>query len=198
MNGNGRPARPRHLISIEDLDRAGDRADPGPGGIVRRGLGARDQEGAGAARPHGRQPLLRGLDPHELELRARGQASVRRRGVGPRAGLGGRQGRVAQGHRADALGLRPGRPGHPLAAGRRRPARRGLDRGGGDQRRRRQARAPDPGAARRVHAAPPARRARRAAASGSWATCSTRGSPARTSWPSIAWAPRSPSAARRR
>ncbi len=35
--------------------------------------------------------------------------------------------------------------------------------GRGDQRRRRQARAPDPGAARRVHAAPPARRARRRA-----------------------------------
>ena len=37
------------------------------------------------------------------------------------------------------------------------PAGRRLDLGGGDQRRRRQARAPDPGAARRVHAAAPAR-----------------------------------------
>ena len=150
-----------------DLDRrprpAGDRADPRPRRVVRRGLRPRDQEGPGAARAHGRQPLLRGEHAHQLVLRARGQAAQRRRGQHPLGRLERRQGRVAQGHRPDAVGLRPGGDRDPLAARRRGAARRRLDARGGDQRRRRQARAPDAGAARRVHAAPPARLARRRA-----------------------------------
>ena len=109
----------RHLLSIDDLDRAGDRADPRPRRVLRRGLGPRDQEGPGAARPDDRQPLLRVEHPHQLELRARGQAAERRRGLDPLAGLQRRQGRVAQGHRADAVGVRPGGDRDPLAARRR-------------------------------------------------------------------------------
>ena len=148
-----------------DLDRGSrprrDRADPRHRRAVRRGLGQGDQEGPRAPRPDRRQPLLRGLDPHQLELRARGEAAQRRRGQHPLGGLERRQGRIAEGHRPDAVGLRPRRDRDPLAARRRGPARRGLDAGGGDQRRRRQARAPHPGAARRVHAAPAARQPRR-------------------------------------
>ncbi len=94
------------------------------------------------------------------------------------------EGRVAEGHGADALRLQPGGDRHPLAARRRRRPRRPLDPGRGRQRRRRQARAPDAGAARRLHAAPPHRRARRREASGSSATSCTRASRARTSSPS--------------
>ena len=53
-----------------------DRADPRPRRVLRRGRRARDQEGARAARAHRGQPLLRGLDAHELVLRARRQAAL--------------------------------------------------------------------------------------------------------------------------
>ena len=135
----------------------GHRAHPRPRRELRRGVGPRDQEGAHAARAHGDQPLLRGLHSHQLLVRARRKAPV----GGPRLGQGrrilGGQGRVAEGHRPDALGLRPGRDRLPLAPRRRRRAGGPLDRGLGDQRGRRQARAPHPGAARPVHAATPRR-----------------------------------------
>ena len=74
----------RHLLSIDDLDRDGierilDRAES-----LRRGLRTRDQEGPGAARPHGRQPLLRGLAPAPQLVRAGRQAPLGRRRQHPR------------------------------------------------------------------------------------------------------------------
>ena len=70
--------------------------------------------------------------------------------------------------------------------------------GGGRQRGRRQARAPDSGAARRLHAARAPRLARRPRGSGSSATSCTRASRARASSRSPSSAPRSRSAGRRR
>ena len=102
----------------------GDRAHPGPRGVVRRGLRARDQEGPGAARPARAQPLLRGLHAHALELRAGRQGAERRRRELRRRRLGGREGRVAQGHGADAVRLPARRDRDPHAARRRRPAGR--------------------------------------------------------------------------
>ena len=67
----------RHLLSIEDLDRARHRAHPRPREVVHRGLRARGQEGARAARPAGAEPLLRGVDPHPLLVRARRQDAQR-------------------------------------------------------------------------------------------------------------------------
>ncbi len=74
---------------------------------------ARDEEAADAARPAGRQHLLRVVDAHVVELRARREAALRGRDVDQGHRLVGRQGRVAQGHRADARRLRPGRDRHP-------------------------------------------------------------------------------------
>ena len=54
------------------------RAHPRPREVLHRGLRARGQEGARAARPARAQPLLRGLDAHALELRARRQDAQRR------------------------------------------------------------------------------------------------------------------------
>ena len=150
----------RHLLSIEQLCRERDRGDPRPRRELRRGRPPRHQEGADPARPHRRHPLLRVEHPHQLLLRARRQAALRRPRLGQGGRLLGRQGRVAEGHGRDPLRLRPGGDRHPPPLRRRRPAGRRLDRGGGRQRRRRQARAPEPGAARRLHAAPPARLAR--------------------------------------
>src|SRR5215208_5581718 len=53
-----------------------DRADPRPRALVHRGLRARGQEGAGAPGPARAQPVLRGLDAHALELRARRQDAL--------------------------------------------------------------------------------------------------------------------------
>ena len=118
----------RHLLSIDDLSRERHRAHPRPRRELRRGLRARDQEGADAARPHRHQPLLRGVDPHELVVRAGGQAALGRPREHQVERARRREGRVAQGHRPDALGLRPGRDRDPLAARRRRRAGRALDR----------------------------------------------------------------------
>ena len=109
------------------------------------------------ARPHRRQPLLRGLDPHPDLLRGRRQAALRRRHQLLRQGLLGLQGRVPQGHRADPGGDGRRRRRHPARRLRRPvPARHlRLDRRRRRQRRRRHPRAPHPGAARRLHHAPP-------------------------------------------
>ena len=158
----------------------GDRGDPRSRRELRRGRPARHQEGPDAARAHRGQPLLRVQHPHQLLLRARGQAALGRPRLGQGRRLLGRQGRVAEGHGGDTLGLRPGRDRDPPPAAGRRPARLRLDRGRRDQRRRRQARAPEPGAARRLHPAPPARHRWMESGSGSSATSSTAASPART------------------
>ena len=135
----------------------------------------RGEEAAGAARPARRQPLLRILDAHALELRPRRQAALGRHDGRPLVGLLGRQGRVAQGHGADARRVRPGRDRDPAPAHRRPAARRRRDARARRQRRRRQAPAPDAGAARPLHDARGARPARRASTSRSSATSCTRG-----------------------
>ncbi|CAA9537219.1 MAG: Aspartate carbamoyltransferase, partial [uncultured Solirubrobacteraceae bacterium] len=137
------------------------RAHPRPREGVHRGLRARDQEGARAPRPPRAQPLLRGLHADPLELRARRQDAERRGDQLRVERVERREGRVAQGHGPDPLGLSPGPHRRANGARRRRPPDRGLDPGRRHQRGRRQARAPDPGAARRPHAARAARPARR-------------------------------------
>ena len=86
-----------------------------------------------------------------LELRARGEAALGGRDVDQVERLVGGQGRVAEGHGADAERLRPRRDRHPPPAHRRAEPRRARDRRARRQRRRRQAPAPDAGAARPVH-----------------------------------------------
>ena len=94
----------RHLLSIEDLDRAGDRAHPRPREDVHRGLRARDQEGARAARPARPEPLLRGLHAHaQLASSSPPSRCQRRRHQLRLQRLARREGRVAQGHRPDAV-----------------------------------------------------------------------------------------------
>ena len=98
----------RHLISAgrpEPRRRAAD-----PGHRRRTGQAGRpaDQEAAHAARPHGRQPLLRGLDPDPDLVRGGGQAAVGRRDQLLGEGLQRGQGREPEGHRAD-----PARPWAP-------------------------------------------------------------------------------------
>ena len=185
-----RSRRMRHLLSIEDLDRADierilDRAD-----VVRRGLrAARSRRSRRCAGARVAEPLLRGLDAHALVLRARGQAPQRRRRQLRRQRLERREGRVAQGHRPDAHA--PTSPTRSSSA-RRTPApprsSRGWTPARDRQRRRRQARAPDAGAARRLHAAPRGSARSTARTSGSSATSCTRASRARTSSPSPRWA----------
>ena len=148
-----RRAMKRHLLSAADLshddallvlDTAEELARAGrpPG-----------QEAAHPARPHRRQPLLRGLHPHPHLLRGRREAAVGRRHQLLRQGLERLQGREPQGHGADpgGDGRRRGRRPPPRQ---RRAAPAGalrLDPRRRHQRRRRHPRAPDAGAARRVH-----------------------------------------------
>src|SRR5688572_30405558 len=80
-----------------------DRADPGSRQVLHRGVRARDQEGPRAARPPCAQPLLGGLDAHALELRAGRQGAERRRRQPLVERQRDREGRVAQGHRADTV-----------------------------------------------------------------------------------------------
>ena len=115
-----------------------------------------------AARPHGRQPLLRVLDADVLELRARREAPLRGRDVDQGDRLRGGQGRVPEGHRAHDRLLRPRRHRHPAPGDRRAEPRRALHRRARRQRRRRQAPAPDPGAPRPLHDRRGARARRRA------------------------------------
>ena len=100
-----------HLISIEDLDRATVRA-----AARHRRAAAPDRRTPGevsadAARPGRVQPVPRGLDAHPHQLRHRRQAPVRRGHQLLGQGQLGQQGRVVQGHRADARrdGRRRGR-----------------------------------------------------------------------------------------
>ena len=117
----------RHLISIADLTR-GRRLAPARHRAQLRALArARGEEAADAPRPDDRQPLLRVVDAHVVELRARGEASLRRHDVDQELGLVGRQGRIAEGHGAHARRLRPGRDRDPAPAHRRAAARRARD-----------------------------------------------------------------------
>ena len=94
----------RHLLSAADLTR--EDAELVLRHRRRDALAGRpaDQEAAGPARPDGGQPLLRGLHPHPHLLRGGGQAALGRRHQLLGQGLLALQGRVAQGHRADARG----------------------------------------------------------------------------------------------
>ena len=146
----GRRPEPRRRAAHPRHRRALARAGRPPG-----------QEAADAARPHRREPLLRGLHPHPHLVRGRGQTPVRRRHQLLRQGLQRLQGREPEGHRAhpeamgaDAVVIRHQASGapHRLAELGERQRR---------QRRRRHARAPHPGAARRLHHAPAPRRTAR-------------------------------------
>ena len=115
----------------------------------------RGAEAADAARPHGGQPVLRGLHPHPDLLRA-GRPS----GCPPTSiNFSAKGSSVSKGEslKDTALTLRGDgrRRGRRPAPGLRRAAPAGRPGSGGSvrQRRRRHPRAPDPGAARRVHAA---------------------------------------------
>ena len=131
--------------------------------LVRALAGARDEEAADAARPPRRQPLLRVVDADVVVVRARREAALCRHDDAEVRRLLGRQGRIAEGHGADALRVRPRRDRRPPSRGRRGRARRALDRRARRERRRREAPAPDPGAARPLHAARGFRAARWAA-----------------------------------
>ena len=118
-----RPPR-RHLISIADLDARGRRAPARARRHLRALARPRREEAPDAARAHGREPLLRVLDAHVVELRARREAALGRRHVDQGDRLGGRQGRVAEGHGAHDRLLRPGRRRHPPPGDRRAAPRR--------------------------------------------------------------------------
>ena len=95
-----RSRRMRHLLSIEDLDRADDRARSAtaPQSFAEVGR-PRHQEGPDAARPHRRQPLLRGEHAHALARSSSPPSGSRADVVNFVAvRLLGRQGRVAEGH----------------------------------------------------------------------------------------------------
>ena len=198
----------KHLLSTADLEPRRRRPDPRHRRVDGGDAGPRDQEAAHAARPHRRQPLLRGLHPHAHLVRDGRQAAVGGRHQLLGQGVERVQGRVAQGHRADPAGHGRRRGRHPAPRLRRAAHARHerLDARRRHQRGRRDAPAPDAGAARRVHAAPPpdrpGRRHRprpgRACASRSSATCCTAGSPAPTCSCCTRSAPRSRSSRRPR
>ena len=171
----------RHLLSVADLDRDDVERLLATARSFALSQERDDEEAADAARPARRQRLLRVVDAHLVVVRAGREAALGRHALDQGERLVGRQGRVAQGHGAHALGLRPGRDRDPPSADRRAAARRARHRGARRERRRRQAPASDPGAARPLHDPGVARPARRACTSRSSATSSTRASRARSS-----------------
>ena len=147
-----RRLKSRHLLGIADLgaDEIAlilDTAD------AMKEIGGRaDQEGADAARPHGRQPVLRAEHAHAHVVRDRREAPERRHAQH-------RHGDVERRRRArrwstppatsrrcrpDMIVMRHASSGAPHLLAR-------ICRSAHHQRRRRHARAPDAGAARRVH-----------------------------------------------
>ena len=111
----------RHLLSIDDLSRDDIERILGRAESFAEVSGREIKKVPDAARPHGDQPLLRGLHPHQLVASSWPPSGCRADLVSVKVErLGGGQGRVAQGHRPDAVGLRPGRDRDPLAARRRR------------------------------------------------------------------------------
>ena len=122
-----RPPEPpprRHLISIADLTRDDVERLLGTAHVFAASLDREREEAADAQGPPRRQPLLRVVDAHLVELRARGEAPLGRHADDQVGRLVGRQGRVAEGHRAHARRLRPRRDRHPASADRRAAARR--------------------------------------------------------------------------
>ena len=119
----------RHLISIDDLDRGG----------IERILDRAESFAEVSGREIKKVPALRGRTVVNLFYEASTRTSSSFELAAKRLSadvvsirsrrLERRQGRVAEGHRPDAVGLRPGGDRDPLAARRRRPARRRLDAG---------------------------------------------------------------------
>ena len=99
----------RHLLSIADLDRDDVERLLATARSFALSQERDNEEAADPARPADPERLLRVVDAHVLVVRARGEAPVRRHDDAEGGRLVGRQGRVAEGHGADAVGLRPGR-----------------------------------------------------------------------------------------
>ncbi len=97
----------RHLISIKDLQREDVERLLGTARNFERSLEREVKKLPTAARPHGDQPLLRGVHAHLVQLRARGEAPLGGHDDHPQHRLVRGEGRVAQGHSADARRLRP-------------------------------------------------------------------------------------------
>ena len=113
----------KHLLSIDDLTADEIEAIFDDRRRHARRAAPRGQEAPRAARPHGRQHVLRGLHPHPLVLRDRRQVALGRRHQRQRQGLEHVEGREPARHRAH--GLRDGcrRPRHPPPGQRRRRSR---------------------------------------------------------------------------
>ena len=154
------PSAPQRPPRHRDPFARRDHAHPRHGGVHALDRRAADQEGPGAARPDGRQPLLRGLDAHALLLRDGGEVAVGRLAELRRQGQLRREGRVAARHGPQPSGDGAGPDRHPA----RHPGRAALPGppppGGGRERGRRRPRAPDAGAARRADDPPALRPAR--------------------------------------
>ena len=99
------PVQPgrRHLLSIADVTREDVERLLGLAESFERTLEREVKKLPTLKRPPRRQRLLRVVDPHLVELRARREAALRRHDVDQGGRLVGRQGRVAEGHGADAL-----------------------------------------------------------------------------------------------
>src|SRR5665648_961376 len=128
-----------------------------------RDAGAGDQEAADTARPHGGEPVLRGLHPDPDLVRDSRQAAVRRRDQLLGQGLERVEGGVPEGHRPDPAGhgSRRSRGPAPGIRGAAPPGALRLAQLGDHQRRGRHPPAPHPGPAGRLHDAPPPRRQHR-------------------------------------
>ncbi len=124
----GRSARMRHLLSIEDLDRAAierilDRAKSFTE-VSEREI----KKVPGAARPPRPEPLLRGLHAHAQLVRAGRQVALAPTSINFAAGGSSVEKGESLKDTVQTLQRLPARPDrHPHAARRRRRARRGLD-----------------------------------------------------------------------
>ena len=127
MRDDLRPPAPpprRHLISIGDLTREDVERLLGTARTLERSLDREMKKLPTLRGPARHQRLLRVVDAHVVELRARGQAALGGHDVDQGVRLVGRQGRVAEGHGDHARRLRPGRDRDPPPADRRAAARR--------------------------------------------------------------------------
>ena len=183
-----RPPRAGISCLVADLTRADVERMLDTALVARSVARPRDEEAPDAARPDGRQSLLRVVDADARELRARREAALRGHDVDPLVRLLRRQGGVAEGHGPDPRRVRAGRHRRAAPVDRRSAARRQAHGRARRERGRRQAPAPDPGASRPVHDAPRRSADSTAFASRSSATCCTRASRGRSSRRSRSWA----------
>ena len=141
-----------HDLTAEDVTRILDTAE-----LLPRGGHARDQEGPGPPRPHGRELLPRELDADADLLRAGGQAPVGRRDQLQRRWIQVAKGESPEGHRADAAGDGRRRDRDPALLERLAAAADAVGGRARPERRRRHARASDAGPAGPLHDAREAR-----------------------------------------